>query len=96
MEKRLMSLQKQIFFPLGIIFHEIITGELPKSCNPDFPYIGIALGRGIKIELNHEMAVEYSALIEKMLRLEPPQRPDATEVFRILKTINPLELNYRR
>ena len=82
-------------FSLGIIFHEIITGTLPESADPDFPYLGLAVGYGIPVLLK-EMPAEYADLIQKMLRSEPSARPSASEVFEILRNIDPLTLNNRR
>lgn len=90
MEDKMEITPKADIFSLGIIFHEIITGELPKSKDPDFPYLGIAIGRGAEIGLNAEVPLEYAELIRKMLRLEPQQRPEAREVFQELKQIDPL------
>lgn len=86
---------KADIFSLGIIYHEILTGELPKSCDSNFPYIGIAVGHGIQIELNDKLSIEYVDLIKSMISLEPDERPDALEVFNILRSIDPLKLSNR-
>lgn len=95
MEDKIDVTPKADIFSLGIIFHEILTATLPKSSDSRFNYIGVALGNGVKIELDKSLPIEYFELIGKMLSLEPNQRPDAMSVFNILKRIEPLSLNYR-
>mgnify|MGYP002869245007 CR=1 FL=1 len=86
---------KADIFSLGIIFHEILTGELPQSSDPAFPYPGIAVGRGIDLRLHPRLEPEYEALIRRMLLVEPQQRPEAKAVFETLRQIDPLTMQGR-
>ncbi|MDD6084399.1 MAG: protein kinase [Oscillospiraceae bacterium] len=87
---------KSDIFTLGIIFHEILTGDVPKTNSNEIPYIGEAVGRRMKIELDEKLPIEYSGLIEKMLDISPNSRPDAFSIFKYLKeNVDPLNLRYR-
>ena len=96
-EDKMDVTSKSDIFSLGIIFHEILTGELPKISDSKTQYIGLAVGYGKQVILSEKLALEYSNLIEKMLCQNPNLRPDALYVFELLKNyIDPLSLSYRR
>jgi serine/threonine protein kinase len=85
---------KADIFSLGIIFHEILTGTLPQSSNPEIQYMGLAVGYGEQVILNESLPLEYADLITKMICQNPEQRPSALDVFEMLKNkIDPLSLS---
>ena len=87
---------KADIFSLGIIFHEILTGELPISNNQSHHYIGVAVGHGDNIILSDEINQDYAGLIQSMLQIEPSNRPTALSVFNSLSGIDPLKTTDRR
>lgn len=95
-EKRIPVTTKSDIFSLGLIFHEILTGNLPKWSNPKFKDIGLAVGYDDKVHISSQIPYDYAELIRLMLLKEPTQRPDAIFVFQKLSAIDPMKLNDRR
>lgn len=69
-------------FSVGILFHELLCGSLPKiESENEYSYIGEAVLNGEKPVLNNQISKEYRELIEKMLIEDPEERISMKEVF---------------
>lgn len=72
-------------FSIGIIFHELLCGSLPKvESDNEYSYIGEAVLNGEKLILNNQISKDYRELIEKMLIEDPEERISMKEVFNTL------------
>lgn len=67
-------------FALGIIFHQILCGELPGFSN-EYDYVYEAVLNDDKIQLNQNIIPGYRKLIEKMLAKEADDRCSISEVL---------------
>lgn len=71
---------KMDIFSLGILFHQYLSGQLPKF-SEDFYYPGEAVANGEVLELSERVPEQFKSLLQSMLDADPAQRPDAYTVF---------------
>jgi len=72
--------QKIDIYALGILFHLYWSGTLP-SFPKDYNYVFEALLDGAKVTLDPTIPSDIRALIGKMLRLDPRERPGAASLL---------------
>ena len=70
-------------FAAGIMFHQFLSGELPKF-DSDFDSLCEAVANGGEIELHEDVPAGYRELILAMLEAQPGRRPIFGDVFRTL------------
>ena len=80
---------KMDIFSLGVLFHQYFSGELPGYDREQFNYPGEAVAQGATLTVSDTIRPDVAKLIERMLRPEAAQRPDAEMVFRILFAMVP-------
>lgn len=90
---------KSDIFSLGLIFHQYLTGEFPQavSLTPNLQkrkdkgkaiYVWTILNSGCELKVSPMITdANQAALIADMLKKDPAQRPDATEVWQRLKGV---------
>ncbi len=71
-------------FALGVLFHQYLTGQLPRYDTDSFTCTGEAVQQGAKVEVSNDMPPELHRLLCRMLDADPAKRPTAQEVHRIL------------
>lgn len=67
-------------FSLGLIFHQILSGEFPEFSD-EYDYINEAVLDDSEIILSDRLDEKYRNIIKKMLAKEINERPDMKEVF---------------
>lgn len=67
-------------FALGIIFHQILCGELPRFSS-EYDYVYEAVLNDEKVQLNQNIIPGYRKLIEKMLEKNAEDRCSMSEVL---------------
>ena len=89
--------EKSDIFSLGLIFHFYLAGELPKATSlteklrkrqekGKVIYCWVALNNGCELKLSPAITDPlYISLISDMLKLEPEERPSASEVLKRLR-----------
>lgn len=93
-------------FQLGVLFHEVLTGEHPFVCEAvrkkdtteeDLVRYGVA---SVAIPLKRDLANEFNDsrlhILHRMLAKNPKDRPSAREVAMFLQTNNPEHFAHRR
>lgn len=78
-------------FSVGIVFHQLLCGELPKIDSEfEYSYIGEAVLNDEEPVINNQITAEYKELIRKMLLKDPEERISMREVFKTLyRMVNP-------
>lgn len=76
---------KSDIFALGLIFHQYLTGSLPKFDQKKRRYPYVAVLNGDRLVMKSHLPIRLKNLIEAMLRRKPTDRPDVSEVFKELK-----------
>ena len=79
---------KADIFSLGIIFHQILCGELPKIESEEYDTIGEAVLNGERIILNEGLLPEFVSLIHQMLERDASERISAEDIWKKLKEID--------
>lgn len=79
---------KSDLFSLGIIFHQILCGELPSFESDDAETIGEAVLNDLTININENVPKGYDELIKKMLIGDVEKRISAKEVWDEIFRIN--------
>lgn len=82
-EENVRITQKIDIFALGILFHQYWTGALPSFDN-QYNYAFEALLDGSSLQLSELLPERVTDVIQKMLSLDPYDRPSAREVFSML------------
>jgi len=89
---------KSDIFSLGLIFHKYLCGEFPvpidltenlkkRKAKGKAIYCWVALNQGCRLAISTKIKnPNYLSLINDMLKIDPKDRPDATEVLKRLKT----------
>lgn len=72
--------EKIDIFALGILFHQIYTGELPKISSDDQAVFEAVLN-GNPVELDDSIPLHIRSMIERMLARNPADRPSARDVL---------------
>ena len=67
-------------FALGLIFHQIMTGELPEI-DKDYQYVYEAQLDDSEVRLSSKLNLQMQSLIEGMIEKDPEKRLDAKAVF---------------
>lgn len=75
--------QKIDIFALGLLFHQYWTGTLPRI-NAKYNYAFEAVLDGSNVQLSNALPTKIATVIQKMLALNPDERPTAEEVFSML------------
>ncbi len=76
--------EKIDIFALGILFHQYLTGELPKFPEED-RYVCMSLINGNEVTLSSVLSPFYSSIIINMLSLEPERRMGARDILHLFK-----------
>ena len=76
-------------FALGILIHQMWTGKLPEYERKKYTYVFQAALDGGEIRLSPELPLAYHFLVQRMLRKEPADRPDDSEIVRMLASTRP-------
>lgn len=71
-------------FALGLLFHLYYTGALPQIPS-DCQYAAEVALKGREIQLSSTLPEGLKTLIERMLNVDPDERPDSAEVFEYLR-----------
>lgn len=79
--ERINLTSKIDIFALGILFHQYLTGELPKI-NSDDRYICLALLNKNEVTLSNDLTKFYRPIIASMLSVDPEKRPSARDILR--------------
>ena len=72
-------------FSLGILFHEYLTGELPKFDTEEYDYLHEAVLDGQKAGVSPSIPEKHRNMIEQMLVEDPAKRISMKEVCDILR-----------
>lgn len=78
-------------FSLGILFHQLLSGELPGFDSQKFDYLCQAVLDGHPPEISGDIPRPLSGMIAGMLQKEPQKRLTAQQVWDILKPEIPEE-----
>lgn len=81
--KEVRITQKIDIFALGLLFHQYWTGTLPRI-NEQYNYTFEAVLDRSNVQLSNTLPNRVATVIQKMLALQPNQRPTAKEVFSML------------
>ena len=82
-EEEVKITQKIDIFALGLLFHQYWTGTLPRI-NAKYNYSFEAVLDGSNVQLSNALPTKIATAIQKMLALNPDERPTAEEVFSML------------
>ncbi len=82
-------------FAMGIVFHQILCGEMPKF-NSEYDYVYEAVLNDSELSLNEDIPEKYKLLISYMLRKEPNERFSTQQVLAALKAIESAEMTNGR
>lgn len=72
---------KMDVFALGILFHQYLTGGLPRFDTNEYQYVYEAVLDGAELDFSAVINRECSDIIKRMLEKEPENRPTIQEVF---------------
>lgn len=75
---------KADIFSLGILFHQLLTGELP-AFDPACDYLNVAVMEDSPVTLAPALPDALRSLLTGMLRKDPADRPDYPEIFAALE-----------
>lgn len=83
MKGQAITLTEKIdIFALGILFHQYYTGELPKIPD-DERCVCTAILNGHKVQLSNTLPQFLKETIERMLAINPVDRPDANAILNL-------------
>jgi serine/threonine protein kinase len=75
---------KMDVFALGVLFHRYLAGALPDFDREAFNYAGEAAANGCPVTAAKSLEPELRELLDRMLKADPEERPEAAEVFETL------------
>ncbi len=75
---------KMDVFAAGILFHQYLTGQLPRFNEEEYYYAHEAVLDEQELELSDNLSEKHRELIKKMLLCNPNERCDMKEVFETL------------
>ena len=75
---------KMDIFALGIMFHQYLTGNIPEFDKSEYDYIFEAVLDGDEILLDKTLNNDLRAIIRSMLNANPDDRPEASQIFKML------------
>lgn len=73
-------------FAMGIVFHQLLCGELP-GFDDEYDYVYEAVLNDAELRISENIPEEFRALIADMLRKEPADRFSMKQVLSALKSI---------
>lgn len=79
--------EKIDIFALGLLFHQYLTGELPKFPEED-RYVCLSLLNGNEVALSNALPPFYSSIIMNMLSVRPEDRRSAREILNLFGAEN--------
>lgn len=84
MEEEVTLTPKVDVFGLGIVFHQLLCGEMPAYDTNEYDYIYECVLNGDRPQLSEKIPQELRALIDRMLSREYTDRPSMEEVLQLL------------
>lgn len=84
MEEEVTLTPKVDVFGLGIVFHQLLCGEMPVYNTEEYDYVYECVLNEEMPQLNEEIPEDLRALITRMLSLDHTARPSMEEVLQIL------------
>ena len=73
-------------FSMGLLYHEFLTGRLPKFNTEEYAYPYISVNDGHELAIDERgMTPKLRDLVARMLNKVPEERPGIQEVFSVLK-----------
>ncbi len=89
MEEEVEVTSKSDVFTLGILFHQILSGELPEIGGEDNTLsVGEAVLNEEPVTVRDTVPEPYRELIQKMLLFDVAERPSSTAVFQYLSELD--------
>ena len=89
MEEEVEVTSKSDVFALGILFHQILSGELPEIGGEDNTLsVGEAVLNEEPVTVRDTVPEPYRELIQKMLLFDVTERPSSTAVFQYLSELD--------
>ena len=73
-------------FAMGIVFHQLLCGELP-GFDSEYDYVYEAVLNDAELKISEDIPEEFRSLIAEMLRKEPADRYSMRQVLSALKGI---------
>lgn len=73
-------------FAMGIVFHQILSGEMPKF-DDEYDYVYEAVLNDAELYINKNIPPKFKVLISYMLKKLPSERPSMNDVLTAIKAL---------